>query len=92
MLDVDTDVVKAGDGAADPGVVLQAALHAPVDGAALYLRDLHLEGALEAAGGDEGEAGRRVAGARVNVHVVTRVTATDNGHGGAASHHKPDWT
>ena len=60
MLDVATDVVEAGDGAADPGVVLQAALHAPVDGAALYLRDLHLEGALEAAGGDEGELGNWV--------------------------------
>ena len=89
MLDVDTDVVKAGDGAADPGVVLQAALHAPVDGAALYLRDLHLEGALEAAGGDEGEGGGRVAGARVYVHVVAGVAAAHDGDRGAARHHEP---
>ena len=87
-----TDVVEAGDSSADPGVVLEAALHPPVHRPALDLGDLHLERPLEAAGGDKGEAGRRVAGARVNVHVVTRVTATDNGHGGAASHHKPDWT
>ena len=89
MLEVATDVVEAGDGAADPGVVLQAALHAPVDGAALYLRDLHLEGALEAAGGDEGEGGGRVAGARVYVDVVAGVAPAHDRDRGAASHHEP---
>ena len=89
MLDVATDVVEAGDGAADPGVVLQAALHAPVDGAALYLRDLHLERSLEVAGGDEGEGGGRVAGARVYVDVVPGVAPAHDRDRGAARHHEP---
>ena len=70
-------------------MVLETALHPPVHGAALYLGDLHLERPLEAPGGDEGEAGGRVAGPRVNVEVVPGVAAADDRNGGAARHHKP---
>ena len=106
------DEVKAGDGAADSCVVLQAALHCSVLRPALQistvtdrisgqdnkvnicrlhfsfffdmliscldLSDLHLEGALEVAGGDECKAGGRVAGPRVNVHVMPRISSTNN--------------
>ena len=85
-----TDVVEAGDLTTDARVVLETALHAPVHRPALYLGDLHLKRSLEAPGGDEGQAGGRVAGASVNVDVVTRVAATDDGHRGAARHYKPD--
>lgn len=85
-----TDVVEAGDLTTDARVVLETALHAPVHRPALYLGDLHLKRSLEAPGGDEGQAGGRVAGASVNVDVMTRVAATDDGHRGAARHYKPD--
>ena len=85
-----TDVVEAGDLATDAGVILQTSLHPSVHRPALYLGDLHLKSPLEAPGGDEGQAGGRVTGASVNVEMVTRVTATDDGHRGAARHYKPD--
>ena len=84
-----TNVIEAGDRPTDAGVVLQAALHASVDGPALDLSDLHLEGSLEVAGGDEGDGGGGVAGPGINVHVVSGVAATDDRHRGSASHHEP---
>ena len=84
-----TNVIEAGDRPTDAGVVLQAALHPSVDGPALDLSDLHLEGSLEVAGGDEGEGGGGVAGAGVDVDVVPGVPPTDDRHRGAPRHHEP---
>ena len=70
-------------------MVLQTPLHASVDSSALDLGDLHLEGSLEVAGGDEGDGGGRVPGPGVNVHVVAGVAATDDRHRGSACHHEP---
>ena len=75
-------------------MILETTLHSPVHSSALYLRDLHLEGSLEVAGGDEGEGGGGVTGASVNVHVVTSVATTHNGDRSSSRDHEPrygDW-
>ena len=71
-------------------MILETPLHPSVDRPALYLSDLHLESSLEVAGGDEGDGGGGVAGPGVNVHVMSRVAATDDRHRGSSSHHEPE--
>ena len=83
-------VVEALDGSADAGVVLETALHRPVDCTTLDVGHLHLEGPLVVPGGDEGEGDGGVAGAGVDVHVLPGVVAADDGDRRAARHHKPD--
>ena len=70
-------------------MILETTLHPSVDSSALDLGDLHLEGSLEVAGGDEGDGGGGVARPGINVHVVSGVAATDDRHRGSASHHEP---
>ena len=70
-------------------MILETPLHTSVNSSALNLCDLHLERPLEAAGGDEGEGGGRVAGARVYVDVVAGVAAAHDRDRGAARHHEP---
>ena len=71
-------------------MVLQAALHSSVDCSALDLSDLHLEGPLEVAGGDEGEGGGGVPGPGVNVEVVASVPTADDRDWSSSRHHEPE--
>ena len=71
-------------------MILETTLHSSVDRPALDLSDLHLESSLEVAGGDEGDGGGGVARPGVNVHVVSSVAATDDGHRGSSRHHEPE--
>lgn len=83
-------VVEALNGSTDASVVLQTALNRPVNCTTLYVGHLHLEGPLVVPGGDEGEGDGGVAGAGVDVHVLPRVVAADDGDRRSARYHKPD--